>query len=143
MDKAKKDAQDLLDDYSRYGVFVPVNGSELSPVTIINRGDRLLNTYPGLVKNNHDVFFPDGKVPSDALDDYEEDVHSDNFWSLKDLKEMEVSPEDWKQWKQDLANQILEDRRNTNNMWKKHDDKYRGADGNYDPAKAMNDIFGE
>ena len=49
MDKAKKDAQDLLDDYSRYGVFVPVNGSELSPVTIINRGDRLLNTYPYII----------------------------------------------------------------------------------------------
>lgn len=140
MEKAKEDMQSIIDDFARYGASV-TNASDIT--SAINRGNRLLNTHSGLVKNNHGVFFPDGKIPSDALDDYEEDSNSENYWTLEELKEMDVSPEEWKEWKQQLSENILTDKRKTNEMFKKSNERYRGADGNYDVAKAMNSIFGE
>lgn len=137
---SKEDIQSAIDDFARYGVSI-INAP--STASVISRGNRLLNTYPGLVKNNRDVFFPDGKIPEDALDDYEEDTHSDNYWTLKDLKEMGIPPEEWKEWKQEIAEGILAEQRKINEMHKKHDEQYRGADGNYDVARAMDDIFGE
>lgn len=88
-------------------------------------GDRALNTYPDLIKNNLDVFFPDG-VPEDALDDYEVDKH--NIYDYVTIDELQdpdsgYSPEEFTAYREALAKEILDEHRKSNEFNKSPEGK--------------------
>lgn len=83
-------------------------------------GNRKLNTYADLIKNNPDVFFAFEKsVPKDALDDYEENENSKYYFDIDDMSDW--SADDFRQIKEDYANSILNDRREANELAKQND----------------------
>lgn len=83
-------------------------------------GNRKLNTYADLVKNNPDIFFAFEKsVPKDALDDYEENENSMYYFDIDDMSDW--SADDFRQIKEDYANAILNDHREANELAKQND----------------------
>lgn len=102
-----------IEDLDNWNPIVAKNKAAEIERTIRRIGDKELNTYPGLIKNNLDVFFPGG-VPEDALDDYEEDKNGVWYTPLDVVLESELSPEDFAEGKKELAELILNDKREEN-----------------------------
>ena len=102
--------------YAKYGVpleDVPENANR----NILQlHGDKRLNTYNNLVKDNPDVFFPNEKeVPEDALDDYIAEPSSPFYFSLGDLLDSDMTLDDLKELKDTNRKAILNDMRRTRN----------------------------
>lgn len=114
---SRQPTRSRIEDLDNWNPIIAKNKAAEIERLIRKIGDKRLNTYPGLVKNNLDVFFPDG-VPEDALDDYEEDEHSVWYTPLDLVLESEVSPKDFAEGKKDIAEFILKDKREANELRK-------------------------
>lgn len=98
----------LINDLDNWNPVVAANKAKQIEKLIRLHGDKALNTFPGLVKDNHAIFFPDGKIPEDALEDYVADKHDPSEWvTLDDIIEAGVTPEDFPEAKAEFAKEIL------------------------------------
>ena len=119
-----------IEDLKHWNPVVAGNKAKEIAKLIRMYGDRALNTYPGLVKNNLDVFFPDG-APEDALDDYEVDKYDTlNYVTLENLQDpdMGYSPEEFAAYREALANDIVNEQRKLNEFNKSPEGKKLSKD---------------
>lgn len=101
--------------YADYGISLADIPEGASRNKLQIEGDKRLNTYKNLVKENPDVFFHgESSIPEDALDDYEEEAYGNYYTTLEDLLDSDIPPEDAKELFADYAKCILEDKRKIN-----------------------------
>ena len=101
---------DVREAFTFYGVPLEDVPEDSSAKQLMNIGNRRLNTYPNLVKENLKVFFPnEKKIPEDALDDYEEDPNGIYYITLNDLLEEGSEKDDLSSLKDDYRKMILND----------------------------------
>ena len=102
---------EVREAFTFYGVPLEDVPAEADIRQLMRVGNKRLNTYPGLVKDNLKVFFPDEKsIPEDALDDYEEDKYGMYYTTLSDLLEDAVEKDDWHSLNDMYSKMILDDR---------------------------------
>ena len=102
--------QSKIADLDNWHPDVAANKGDEIAKLIRYKGDKFLNTYPNLVKDNISAFFDEGDTSvQDAVDDYIADKKHWSYTTLQDLLDSEVSPEDFAAGKQDLADMIIQE----------------------------------
>lgn len=101
---------DIREAFTFYGVPLEDVPEDASAKHLLRIGNKRINTYPGLVKDNLKVFFPNEKsIPEDVLDDYEEDPNGIYYMTLNDLLEDGLSSDDLRDFKEQYSKMILND----------------------------------
>ena len=130
----KEELYKLIDAYEKYGVAydstirskiadldnwhpdVAANKGDEIAKLIRYKGDKFLNTYPNLVKDNISAFFDEGDTSvQDAVDDYIADRNHWSYTTLQDILDSNISPEDFAAGKQDLADMIIQENKTLRN----------------------------
>lgn len=97
--------------YAKYGAPIEDIPENANRNILRLYGDRRLNTYKNLIKDNASLFFPNEEVPEDALDDYEVESSSPYYISLEDLIDSDLDVNGVKELKDAYKEAILKDKR--------------------------------
>lgn len=129
--KLKLDSRALQQDY---------NDPTVDDKYLKHTLNKLINTYPDLIRNNRDVFYPNGIKDYDsednALNDYEESSTGAYYIDADDLSDPneEINAQDFSDLKKVFADQILESKRKENKM-------FSNPTGIFNPADFMNKVL--